>query len=453
MFSLSVKYAPFLGLLTFGIMPESVWAQVSAGSASLAEFNLKPIGSGPYEFKSLAKDRSGEIKSYVLSANKNYYGAKSYLKEVVFKFYADIAEAVAALNSNNIDAMFSLTKEDTAGLVTKNSLNFFKLSQPRLKAVFLNSEKNASLKDVKVRQALSFATPRQAIIDQAAGGDAKPVYGPIMENNFAYNAETEKYDFDLARAASLLDSAGWKKEIVTAEDLSAFQERRDRATSSKEVLSDEEKNKIELGVGEWLYREPAPAKTAAKTAVKTTASKTVAAPVPKTFLKVSLTIIDSEEDSEIAELILKNWEKIGVKTSLKKISVREIQTSAIKPKNYEALLFSQMVGADPDAYAFWDSTQAVPGGLNLSNYKNEEVDKLLEEGRLTSNRDERLADYRKFQELLANDAPAIFLFSRYHTYAQNKKVKGFAVKSLVAPADRFTNISNWYLKTGQRFEW
>ena len=178
-FTLSENYAPFLSLLTFGIMPQSAWGQIDPQSAPLAELNLKPIGSGPYEFKSLVKDSSGSIKSYTLTANKNYYDKKPYLKNIVFKFYGSVTEAVGALNENNIDGLGYLSPADESDLIAKNSLKFNQLDLPQLKAVFFNAEKNPNLKDAKVRQALSSAVPKQQIIDQAENGDAKVEDGPI----------------------------------------------------------------------------------------------------------------------------------------------------------------------------------------------------------------------------------------------------------------------------------
>lgn len=442
-FTLSEKYAPFLGLLTFGIMPESVWGQIAPESAPLAAANLKPVGSGPYQFKSLVKDSSGNVKSYSLTANKNYYGQKPYLKEIVFKFYTDSAEALSALNNNDVDGLSVLAKEDKTTLIARNSLNLHNLGLPRLRAVFFNQEKNIFLKDVKIRQALSFATPRQEIIDKVLGGEARPVYGPIMDNSFAYNSTLEKYDFNLSRAASLLDSAGLKKEVITPEEVASLKAKQEQATTSKDVLTSEEKTKVSLGAGQWLYRETA--------AVKDKKGKELT-PAFKTYLIIKLTSIDND-DAKIAELIKNNWEKIGVKTEVVSVSVKEIQSSAVKPKNYEALLFTEAVGNDPDAYVFWHSTQAGAEGLNLSNYKNEEVDKTLEEGRLTSNKEERAADYKKFQELLNADAPAIFLYSSYYIYPQNKKIKGFTTKNVTVPSDRFSGVSEWYMKTGERLEW
>ncbi len=441
-FTLSENYAPFLGLLTFGILPQSVWGDVAPESAPVAEPNLKPVGSGPYQFKSLVKDKSGNIKSYTLTVNKDYYGKKPYLKEIIFKFYPDSTEALGALNDNSVDGLSYLANSDRENLIAKNSWNFFQLDLPQLKAIFFNQSKNPLLKDVKVRQALSYATPKQQIIDQAEGGAARIADGPILDNNYAYNPNIQKYDFDPAKAASVLDAAGWKKDVVTDELIAALNAK--NATTTKNVLTDIEKTELALGTGTWLYQEPAPAKTG--TAKTTT-------PAVRNYLIINLTIVDDQESGQIAGIIKDSWAKIGVKVAITPIPVKEIQSSAVKPKNYEALLFSEQVGNDPDVYVFWDSTQAGTDGLNLSNYKNEDADKALEDGRTSLDQNQRIADYQQFQTLLTNDAPAVFLFSPYYTYVQNKKIKGFAVKSISSPSDRFSDIANWYVKTGERLEW
>jgi len=439
-FTLSENYSPFLGLLTFGIMPQSVWGQIAPGAAAVAEPNLKPIGSGPYEFKSLVKDKSGNIKSYALAINKNYYGKKPYLKEIIFKFYPDAAEAVNALNDNNVDGLSYLSQSDRQNLIAKNSDNFWQLDLPQLEAIFFNQAKNPLLKDVKVRQALSYATPKAEIIDQAEGGDARIANGPILDDNYAYNPGAPKYDFDLAKAASLLDAAGWKKDAVTDDLITSLNAK--KASTTQTALTDIEKTELALGSGTWLYQE------------ETSTSKTKkTVPAVRNYLIINLTIVDDQESGQIAQIIKDSWARLGVKVAITPVPVKEIQASAIKPKNYEALLFSEQVGNDPDVYVFWDSTQAGTGGLNLSNYKNDDADKALEDGRTSLDQKQRIADYQQFQTILANDAPAVFLFSPYYNYVQNKKIKGFAVKSIAAPADRFTNISDWYVKMGERLEW
>jgi peptide/nickel transport system substrate-binding protein len=437
-FNLSESYAPFLGLLTFGIMPQAIWGQIDPRSAPIAEANLKPIGSGPYEFKSLTKDSSGDIKTYTLTANKNYYGSKPYLKDIIFKIYGSSMEAISALNDNSVDGLGNLSVGDRANLIAHNSLNFNQLDLPRLKAVFFNQSKNPNLKDVKVRQALSFASPKQQIIDQAENGHAKIANGPIPDDSYAFNSSIEKYNFDLSHAASLLDSDGWKKLTITADDLNAIK----KATGTPTI---DQQTEIALGPGTWLYQDQA--------AAKTSKSSKTPAPTVRNYLIVNLSIVDDDENNQIANIIKASWEKLGVKTVIIPVVLSAIQDSVVKPKNYETLLFSEQIGNDPDVYAFWDSTQSGASGLNLSNYKNEGVDKVLEDGRTNTNQDQRLADYQQFQTLLSDDAPAVFLFSPYYTYVQNKKIKGFAVKSIAQPADRFSDVTNWYTKTGERLEW
>jgi peptide/nickel transport system substrate-binding protein len=442
-FTLTENYAPFLSLLTFGILPQSVWAQIDPPSAPIAEGNLKPLGSGPYEFKSLTKDKSGDIKTYTLTINKNYYGQKPYLKDIVFKFYGSIPETISALNDNSIDGLSNLTQGDRANLIAKNSINFNQLNLPRLKAIFFNQVKNPALKDVQVRKALSFATPKQKIIDQAENGNAKVADGPIPDNSYAFNSGIEKYSFDLNHAASILDAAGWKKLTVSTNDITLLKAK----NASSSVLSDDEKTELALGEGVWLYQDQPVAKT---TTVKN--SKAPIATV-RNYLIVNLSIVDDDENNQIASIIKDSWEKLGVKTLISPVPVKDIQAGIVKPKNYEALLFSEQIGNDPDVYIFWDSTQAGANGLNLSNYKNEEADKVLEDGRTNLDPKQRIADYQQFQTIITNDAPAVFLFSPYFNYVQNKKFKGFAVKSIATPADRFSNITDWYVKTGERLEW
>jgi len=451
-FTLPERYSPFPALLTFGILPAEIWGEIPPESAFLAEPNLKPIGSGPFEFKSLVKDKSGNVKSYTLMPNKNYYGKKPFLKEIIFKFYADSTEAGNALSENSIDGLNNLSFDEQGGLLTKNSLNFYQLNLPRIKGIFFNKDKNPFLKDVKVRQALAFATPREDIINQVMNGQAKAAHGPLPDSNFVYDDTIEKYDFDSAHAASLLESAGWKTETISAEEVNALIKKRDTATTSKSVLTDEEKKIVELGPGAWRALAAA---TTSKSSVKTTSKSTAktSAPAAKTYLEINLTVTDGDEDGKIAGLIKTAWEKIGVKVNVVVVAVKEIQASVIKPKNYEAVLFSEAVGNDPDVYVFWHSSQAGAGGLNLANYKNEDADASLEEGRQVSDPAQRIADYKKFQGIVANDAPAIFLFSPEDIYAQNKKIKGFAVKNISANADRFADVTNWYTKTGERLEW
>lgn len=441
-FTLPEKYAPFLNLLTFGVLPVGIWGQVSPQSAALADFNLKPVGSGPYKFKSLVKDKSGNIKVYSLTANKDYYGTKPHIKDLVFRFFGNFTEAINALNNGDVDGLSYLPKSEKSNLIAKSSLNLNKLFQPRIKAIFFNGEKNQLLKDLNVRQALAYASPREKIITDILVSEAEAAFGPIPSKNFTYNQNLKQYDYSPEYAASLLETAGWKREKISEEDIAALKNKEEKATSTAGALSEEEKNKLAIGPGEWLFKEELKNKNDKK-------SKEM----KKVYFQLSLTVVDDEESANTARLIRQAWEQLGVKVDLDLISLSEVQNSIIKSRKYETFLFTQLLGNDPDIYFFWHSSQAGEGGLNLSNYKNEEADKMLEEGRVESDLGQRIEKYKKFQEIINSDVAAIFLYSPYYLYPQGKKVKNFSVKIIASPADRFSNVAEWYVKTGQHFEW
>jgi peptide/nickel transport system substrate-binding protein len=130
-----------------------------------------------------------------------------------------------------------------------------------------------------------------------------------------------------------------------------------------------------------------------------------------------------------------------------------MQTEVIKPRNFEALFYGQVVGADPDPYAFWHSSQTGENGFNIADFANNEVDQLLEDARLISDLNQRKEKYKRFQEVITEEAPIIFMYSPAYTYVQNKKINNFEVINILNPSDRFANITDWYIETGKKWVW
>jgi peptide/nickel transport system substrate-binding protein len=75
------------------------------------------------------------------------------------------------------------------------------------------------------------------------------------------------------------------------------------------------------------------------------------------------------------------------------------------------------------------------------------VDELLEKARLSLSADERASYYKEFQELLAEEAPAAFLYSPAYTYAVSRRVKGVDAATIFSPSDRFADVAKWYIET------
>lgn len=424
-FILKEPYAAFPELLIFGIMPAELWYQISPNAATLAELNLKPVGSGPYKFDSLVKDKNGQIKIYKLTANENYYGSNPYITNMAFKFFPDFSEAVRALNDNAIDGIGYLPRAEQKKLAAKGTLNIYKPVFPHLAAVFFNQKASAPLKEKAVRQALALAIDKNAIIGGILSGDAYPIDGPILPSSFAYNANNKKYPFNMGEAAKILEGAGWKIMEVTEDDIK-------KAEADKENNDEKTKNaalaKLAVGAGKWREKD-------------------------NKFLTIKLTTVEIADNAEVAETIRQSWEKLGIKTEMELIPPAQIRNNIIKTRNFSALLYGEVMGADPDPYAFWHSSQTGENGLNISDYANKEVDRLLEEGRLALNYEARAEKYKKFQEVITEELPAIFLYSPAYIYVQNKKIKGFAMENIFIPSDRFADISQWHIKTRKKLVW
>ena len=164
-------------------------------------------------------------------------------------------------------------------------------------------------------------------------------------------------------------------------------------------------------------------------------------------LKISLVTIDQEELSQAADLIKKQWEALGVQLEVKKVSLLSLEQDFWNPRDYESLLFGKIMGLIPDPYPFWHSTQKREPGLNLSLYGNKEADKLLEEARQILDEKERLEKYRIFQDIIIEDAPAVFLYSPDYLYLVSKEIKVINTKIVADPSKRFIDIENCYIKT------
>lgn len=385
-FTLPEPFAPFLSNLTIGILPGHIWNNVGPTNFRLAEYNTKPVGSGPYKFKELTKDKEGTIKSYKIEKNLNYYNDIPYLNEIAFKFYPDFESAINAINNNNVDGVSYLPKNLKDNLTNKKTL-IHEIQLPQYTAVFFN-QKNSLFKNEDVNKALSLGTDKTRILNEALQGQGIIVDAPILEGFLGYHPDIEKFNYDPVRAAAVLDEQGW----VIPEDGGLRQ--KDGST-----------------------------------------------------LQFSLTTVDQPEYLKTAEILIENWEAINVGVELKIMNASRVDKEVIKPRNYEAFLYGEILGSDPDPYAFWHSSQSLNGGLNLSSYFNKDVDKLLEEARQTDNNEERAQKYIEFQNLLIADMPAIFLYSSIYEYPVTKKMNGIDTKRISIPSDRFNGVEDWYLNT------
>lgn len=387
--TLSSPYAFFENTLqNLRPIPKHIFGVVPAANLRLSNYNLEPIGSGPFRFDAFEKKRDGFIIEYRLARNENYSDEKPYLEKFTFRFFLNEEELVGAFNSGALDGAWGLAYRDLEKIRIGHRL--FKLKMPRYYAVFFNPFAKEELKSGNVRRALSAAVDRAAIIEKVFGGNAAPVYDPFL--NFFESGAAEE---DAVGAADLLEKDGWR---LNAEGI----------------------------------RE----KKAKKAFLK---------------LEFNLAIPQVPFLLEAAELIKEEWAKIGVKTNLLAMPPQEIN-EAIKTRNYEMIFFGNILGESPDIYSFWHSAERFYPGLNLALYENRAVDALIESVRRNLNPAERERGLKTLQSLIAGDAPAVFLFSPDYFYVVKNKPNIEAPESVSFSDERLKNVNKWHLKTAKIFK-
>ena len=386
-FKIEKPYVSFLNNLTFGILPKHLWNSIPANNFSLNPMNLNAIGSGPYKYDSLQKDSNGNVVSYKLLSNPTYFMGRPFISKMTFNFYTTEESAISALNRKEIMGIGGLSSDKLSSINVQKSVTTYKLGLPRYFAIFFNQTKSVAAASDEVRQALSLATNRQEIIDKVLNGFGQPTYSPFLPGMIGYSADLATAEFNIDKANQLLDAKGWTK-------------------------------------GDDGFR--------------------VKAGAP---LEINLTTTDWGELTATADILKSQWEKIGAKVNIDSLSISDVQENYIRPREYEALLFGQVVGADPDPYSFWHSSEKKDPGLNLSLFGDSTSDNLIDDGRMQFDDAKRTQDYIDFQKILTTEIPAIFLYSPDYIYPINHNVQGLDLKTLISPASRFNDANHWYIKT------
>lgn len=394
-FKLKQAYAPFLSETDLGILPKHIWGSVSDDQFIFSQYNIQPVGAGPYKVSSVARDGGGIPTEYRLATWSGYAGMRPHLSNITFAFFSDDASAYAALDSGSIDSLPSVPPEEAARLATEQAQSYTVMTAPlpRIFGVFFNQSQNAALADKSVRQALDMSVDRTAIVKAVLSGYGTPIQGPLPAGLSTSTAPAATSS-NIAAAQALLEKNGWKRDPST---------------------------------GIYQYQKKG--------------SKTV------TALSFDVYTADAPDLKRAAELVRDSWAKLGADVSVKVFDSSDLYQSVIRPRKYDALLFGELVGKDRDLYAFWDSAERTAPGLNVSMYTNPKADKLLDQIRTTGSDAARATAYAQFDQQVRSDVPAVFLYSPDFIYAVPKALGGLELGDLTASSDRFSSVGSWYIQT------
>ncbi len=374
-FVLQEPYAPFLSSLTFGILPSHILSNIPLEEMEENEFNLFPIGAGPYKIKKT--NLTNKKKQIVLERNPEHLKRAPLISEITFKFYDDFEKALKAYNTGEATALADIPHDYIKQAQEIKDLNFYKLTPSSYMVLFFNLE-NKSLKDKSFREAVATGINKDEIIEEAISGQGEKVIGPLLPDFdfLGYTDEVKKIEYNLEAAKAALE----KKKISSAFDL---------------------------------------------------------------------VVVEDENSLKIAELVKNQLAEIGIEINVISADTLSIQTDYIFPRKYDLLLFGENLGADPDPYPFWHSSQIGTGKLNFSGFKNSEVDTLLEEARTNDDWTFRKERYEKFHKIIAEEIPAVFLFRPIDFFAINNNIKDVKDAKVITCSDKFFQVQNWYIKVGR----
>lgn len=386
-FSLPSTYAPFPNALTFAVLPQHVLQQTTPGALRDSRFSTQPIGSGPFSFK-LRQDIQGRDAHTVVHMNQNinYYGGIAKIERFQLHAYDTSDGLSRAIRSHAVNAVSGMSLSDYSQFTADGA--YEAVTKPMHAGVYalFNTRSIGALKDIQVRQALQAGTDVGAAL-KALPISVKPLDTPILSSQTDVSGVT-KPAYDATRAAQLLDEAGWKK------------------TSTGERKKGDE------------------------------------------TLTLNVVTIKGADYESVVENLISQWRRLGIKVQLRAVDTTDptqnLASSVLQPRDFDVLVHELYLGADPDVYAFWHSSQAVERGLNFSNYSNGISDDALASARLRLEDGLRGAKYQAFVRQWLKDAPALGLYQSQMTYVHTKDSTAFGADTqLITSADRFNDVIYW----------
>ena len=386
----------FLRKLTFGVLPSHIWGNLAPQNMLLAEYAIKPIGSGPYRFAEFTQDRKGVIQTYVLERNDTFYGTGPLLEQLTFKFYENGERALEALRSKQVEGIGFAPSASVDQLAKNRDVELVEGSTHRLTTIVFNTAKSV-FKRPEIRRAVALALDPSTLIETA-------------------------------RATTTL---------TEADSLLFLDESEKRVTSNLE-----EANKR---LDEWFpWQTGAPYRSFNKTVKwKEGVSDDVYA------LSLELRVVDEAGSVALAEQVREQLKQAGIIVRVVVTDAASFQTSVLKTADYDLLLTTLEVGPQTDISVYWQSSQAKEGGLNLSRFSNQEADRMLKE-LVTLPVEKRADTLKQLHELLTNEVPALPLYRTSYLYPISAHIHGVRLGIIETLADRFQGVTSWYSETEQR---
>ncbi|MFH1837629.1 MAG: peptide-binding protein [Candidatus Omnitrophota bacterium] len=360
-FLYSSPYAPALSKFGMGIIPEHLFKDEIELQRSFYATN--PVGTGPYKFSIWKR-----AEYIILEANEDYFEHMPFIKRYVYRIIPDQNVQFLELVSGSIDQMdlnpYQFIYRSETPEFTKRMEKYKYLARSYTYIGY--NQKDPLFQDVRVRQALSYAINKEEIIRTVLLGLGGSCTGPFFKGTPYYDDAAPAYNYDPMKAALLLREAGWYD-------------------SDGDGILEKDGRKF--------------------------------------YIKIA-TNQGNQVREDTATIVQQQWAKLGIKAEVMVIAWSAFLDQFIDKKNFQVVLLGWTIPVDPDIYAVWHTASSIEGGLNFVSYSNEEVDRLIEEGRREFDQEKRGEIYRNVHLKIAQDAPYTFLFFPYATPAVQNRFKG-----------------------------
>ncbi|MDB5076766.1 MAG: extracellular solute-binding protein family 5 [Chloroflexi bacterium] len=387
-------YAPFLrAFATTPIVPSHVLGPIPvAALAQYETFNRRPIGSGPYVVSDfMAGDH------LTLTANPSYYRSTPRLQKLIFKLEPTQAAALAALKSGAVQMLGPSVGITPQQVLTSLQIGRFSaFASPGSGWTHIDLIESGFLRDHIVRQALTYATPRQRIVSTLFNGLATPADADQPPTSQYYEpAVAGSFPYDPRRIPGLLLSRGFKREHGTWRKFGRT-----------------------LSITLW-------------------------------------TDVACADCRAVAGLVAASWSAAGIPTVVRTLNQHKLfglhgplfNSNRLFDSNLNAVLYTWATSAEPDDSYYWTAPMIVRpghlGGGNFDGYSNPKVDQLTNLAINTPDEAKRVSLYRQVQRLLVHDQPDVFLYWTSHLTLAVSNLHGYRANPFLPGVT--WNVAQWSL--------
>ena len=339
-------------------------------------FVQHPIGTGPFMLAGSPADR--EI---VFVANPHYFRGAPKLARVILKPFSDQNILQQAFKFNSVDMIASVAPRDLQELQANPRIHLAPYNTLSYSFLGFNL-RNPILADKNVRRALSLAVNRPEILRSFFNNQGLLISGPFPPGSWAYNLDVQPLTFAPDEAAGLLKKAGF-------------------SAGSDGILA---------RAGQRLH------------------------------LRLRAPIAKENESTKRVVLAYQNYlKKIGVEIKIDFLELQAWNDAVFNRNNFDIMFGSWSFDDAADISTLFHSADIGPWKNNFGAYRNEKVDKLINEAKAAIDLNQRRAIYQQLHQLLAEDAPYTFLWTLTDYAAYTDRIHDVKIH----PFRFFADVHTW----------